>query len=233
MQETGPYKQVSLTLILELYLSVVVMSFLYWLVGTSFFHSPLRYRDYLVFTSVLAFVIVGCYQLFFWTEHNNGRFRTRTFHLPVDDRIPFVPGFVWVYSFSYYAVIGLVVATLPSLEKGLECIFGALVLLTIQCALFFFFPCSVPRSWRDYYSRSSSTRFLRFVQRLDRGANCMPSMHMSVAMYVSLLLFPSLSYYAFLFVLLIGVSCLLVKQHVMLDLPPGIALGWLVHAAVT
>jgi membrane-associated phospholipid phosphatase len=208
------------------------MAVVYWLVGTLIFDSPLNFKQCLILTSVLGFVIVGAYQLFFWTEYNNTKFEKKVFHIPLDDKIPFISNFIWIYSLSYYAIIGLVIITVPSIEKGMEYIFGGLVLLTVQCIIFYFIPSTVPESWRKYHIESKSARFLKLVQRFDVGRNCMPSMHMSVAMYVSLLLFPILSYYSFIFVLIIGISCLFVKQHVLLDLLPGIALGWLVHTIV-
>lgn len=232
MKTTTPYHQVSLQLISELYVSAIIMAVLYWLVGTLLFDSNLNFKQYLIFTSVLAFVIVGSYQLFFWTEYNNTKFKKKVFHISLDDKIPFIPAFIWVYSFSYYAIIGLVIITVTSIEKGVEYIFGGLVLLTVQCIIFYFLPSTVPESWRKYRIQSKSVQFLKLVQRLDVGRNCMPSMHMSIATYVSLLLFPILSYYSFIFVLIIGVSCLFVKQHVLLDLLPGVALGWLVHTIV-
>jgi len=129
-------------------------------------------------------------------------------------------------------MLGLVVSTLKSLDQGLHYIFGGLVLLTLQCLIFYFFPSTVPIGWRKYKVKSKSTKFLNFVQKLDVGRNCMPSMHMSVAMYVSLLLLPVLSYYSFIFVLIIGISTLFVKQHQILDLAPGILLGWVVYVIV-
>lgn len=122
--------------------------------------------------------------------------------------------------------------TIPSLVVGMEYIFGGLVLLTIQCVFFYFLPSSVPATWRKYKRKSKAAKFLGLVQSLDNGRNCMPSMHMSVATYVSLLLASVIGPSAYIFVLLIGVSCVFVKQHMLLDLLPGVLLGWLVYTLV-
>jgi hypothetical protein len=55
-------------------------------------------------------------------------------------------------------------------------------------------------------------------------------MHCSVAMYVSLLLYPSIGVASWILIGLISVSCLFVKQHQLADIPPGIALGWVIWA---
>lgn len=227
-----PYQKVSLRLVLVLYASTILMSAVYWFVGTQFFDSPLFYKEFLIFTAVLAIAIVGSYQLFFWVEYNNTSFPLRNFHTALDDKIPFIPSFIWIYSFSYYAAIGLVASTIPSLAVGVEYIFGGLILLTVQCLLFYFLPSSVPKAWRKYKRESSAARFLGLVQSLDNGRNCMPSMHMSVATYVSLLLTPVIGPYAYILIVLIGISCVFVKQHMILDLLPGVLLGWLVYVLV-
>jgi len=225
-----PYHNISPQLVVLLYASIFFLAIFYYIIGTLFFNSPLTFKEYLVFTSVLGVVIVGGYQLFFWTQYHNTKFKTRCYRIWLDDLIPHIPSFIWIYNLSYYVIIGLVLVTLSSLEQGLYYIFGGLILLTVHCIIFYFFPSVVPAHWRDYKAASKAQKFLKFVQKLDRGRNCMPSMHMSVATYVSLLLLPALSYYSFVFIALIGVSCLLVKQHTIPDIAPGIVLGWLVYA---
>jgi uncharacterized membrane protein YbhN (UPF0104 family) len=56
-----------------------------------------------------------------------------------------------------------------------------------------------------------------------------PSMHTSVAMLTALYLQPHLGTWAFLFPVVIGLSCLFTKQHYVVDLPAGAALGWVAY----
>ena len=227
-----PYQRISPQFVIFLYSSVLIFSAIYYALGVLIFNSTLTFRDYLIFTSILGMVVVGGYQLFFWTQHHSTRFKTRQFNIALDDKIPYIPSFIWIYSLIYYIMLGLIVSTLKSLEQGMNYIFGGLVLLTLQCLIFYFFPSTVPSSWRKYKVKSKSTQFLNFIQKLDVGRNCMPSMHMSIAMYVSLILFPILSYYSFIFVGLIAISTLFVKQHQILDLAPGVILGWAVYVII-
>jgi len=90
----------------------------------------------------------------------------------------------------------------------------------------------VPPEWRKYKLNSVSTKYLKFVQGLDNGRNCFPSMHCSVATYTILILMPLISYYSFMLLLLIIISCLFVKQHQIADIVPGVLLGWIVYAVV-
>jgi hypothetical protein len=213
---------------LLLIVTIPFFAWLYYLVGTTFFASPLSLEEYIVFSTMVAIIVTGCYQLFFWVQRNNFAFRTRCFVLPVDRHIPFWPSWVWIYSFLYYIAIGFVVASIQSIAEGVYLAFGAVLLLLAQVFFFYFFPSTVPPEYRQYEANSFSTRFLKFVQGKDNGRNCMPSMHCSVAMYVSLVLYPAIGNAAWVFVGLIAVSCLLVKQHQTADILPGIALGWAV-----
>lgn len=212
-----------------LFISVIFFSWMYYVMGTSFANSPLTYFEYLVFTSFVAVIVIGMYQIFFWVQRNNYFFKTRCFKIKLDDKIPFWPIWVWVYNFLYYVMIGYVITSINSIEQGVFLIFWSFVLLVLQCICFLVYPSTVPPKWRKYKADTLSTKFLKFVQGKDNGRNCMPSMHMSVATYVSLILLPVLSYWSFAFIGLIALSCLFVKQHQILDIIPGIFLGWLVY----
>ncbi len=228
-----PYKRISPGYMLLLILSTFGIGVVYY--GAALFSNPtehMPFGDYIVFTSVLAIVIVGAYQLFFWVQNNNYFFETRCLAIKVDDYIPFWPIWIWPYSFIYYVMIGMVVIQISSLEEGLYHLFGGLLVLLAQCACFMVYPCRVPASYREYKVTNLSTRYLRFVQRLDNGRNCFPSMHNSVATYVGLVLLPTFGVWSYVFIGIIAISCLFVKQHQVLDIIPGVLLGWGVYELV-
>ena len=52
-------------------------------------------------------------------------------------------------------------------------------------------------------------------------------MHTSVAVLTALDLYPSLGGWALTFPVLIWLSCLFTKQHYLIDVPAGAALGWM------
>ena len=224
----GAEARISPRYMLLLIVTIPLLAWLYYLVGTRFFNSPLSLEEYIVFSSLVAIIVTGCYQLFFWVQRNNYHFKTRCFVSPWDKHIPFWPSWVWIYSFLYYIAIGFVVASIQSITDGVYLVFGAILLLLSHVFFFFFFPSTVPPAYRQYEGDNISTRYLKFVQGKDNGRNCMPSMHCSVAMYISLVLFPVIGNASWVFMGLIAISCLFVKQHQMADIPPGIALGWAV-----
>ncbi|MBN1559495.1 phosphatase PAP2 family protein [candidate division KSB1 bacterium] len=224
------YKRISPKYMLVLFLSTLLVSLLYYLIARWVSPQPMELISYVVFTIILAVIITGAYQIFFWVQRNNYFFKTRCFKIGLDDKIPFYPIWIWPYSFFYYVMIGLVVARISSLEEGVYLIFGGLLLLFFQSLFFLLMPVTVPPDYRQYDANTLSRKYLRFVQGLDNGRNCFPSMHCSVATYVGLLLVPVLGVFSYLFIAIICISCLFVKQHQIMDIVPGVLLGWLVFS---
>ncbi|MDP9361580.1 MAG: phosphatase PAP2 family protein [Acidobacteriota bacterium] len=175
------------------------------------------------------FLIVGVYQFYFWCQTNPFSFKTRRLLSPLDQRIPYRPIWVWVYSFLYYPMILIITLTTDSSRQFLYVAISYVALLAIQMALFVTFPVVTPVEWRERAAvpHGRSERFLALVQRFDAPSNSFPSMHTSVAMLTALHLLPSIGVAVFAFPLLIALSCLYTKQHYLVDLPAGALLGWM------
>jgi len=182
--------------------------------------------DYLIDLILSGVLIVGGYQFYFWCQRNYLAV-PRELRLSVDDRIPYWPSWVWIYSFLYYPVILYVAMVVESQRQFTYLAVSYLLLLALQMAFFLVFPVVTPESWRaENRRRTWSERFLAFVQGFDARSNSFPSMHTSVAMLTALHLQPHLGTWVYAFPALIGLSCLFTKQHYVVDLPAGAALGW-------
>jgi membrane-associated phospholipid phosphatase len=189
-----------------------------------------RLSDYIVNLLLSAILIIGAYQFYFWCQRNPLR-PARELRLPLDDRIPFRPEWVWIYSFLYYPVILYTTWIVQSSREFVYVAVSFLGLLAMQMAFFLVFPVATPEAWRAINGgRTWSERFLAFVQRIDARSNSFPSMHTSVATLTALYLSPHVGLTAFAFPVVIGLSCLFTKQHYLVDLPAGAALGWLAHS---
>ena len=192
--------------------------------------------DYLIQLTLSVFLIVGVYQFYFWCQRN-ALTKPRELRFGIDDMIPYTPSWVWIYSFLYYPVILYTNLVIQSPREFTHLAMSFLLLLVLQMAVFISFPVVTPEEWRPKCApKTRSERFLRFVQRLDARSNSFPSMHTSVATLTALHLHSSLGPVAWLFPLLIGLSCLFTKQHYVIDLPAGAGLGalafWIyTHAA--
>ena len=174
---------------------------------------------------VSVFLIVGIYQFYFWCQRNPLT-APRELRLPIDDLIPYRPRWVWIYSFLYYPVIVAINWSVTSTRHFLYVVMSYTLLLIFQMAFFTFVPVATPVEWRACnLRRGRSERFLAFVQSLDARSNSFPSMHTSVATLTACHLLACAGPWVFLFPVLIGLSCLYTKQHYVIDLPAGAALG--------
>ena len=184
--------------------------------------------DRLVQLVISAFLIVGVYQFYFWCQRNHVT-SPREFRLPIDDRIPYRPRWVWIYSFLYYPVIVAINWIVTSPRQFLYVAISYMLLLGFQMFFFVFLPVATPAEWRTCAAgRGRSERFLAFVQNYDARSNSFPSMHTSVATLTALHLYAGFGPMVVAFPVLIGLSCLFTKQHYVVDLPAGALLGWLV-----
>ncbi len=173
-----------------------------------------------------VFLIVGVYQFYFWCQRNQLA-EPREFKTAIDDQIPYRPAWVWIYSFLYYPIILYTNWVVQSPRHFTHLVISYLILLGFQMVCFVAFPVVTPERWRaNNTQRTCSERFLALVQRFDARSNSFPSMHTSVATLTALHLLPSLGAWAFGFPVLIGLSCLFTKQHYVIDVPAGAALGW-------
>lgn len=176
-------------------------------------------------------LILGGYQVYFWCQRRRF-FQPREWPTRLDECIPYLPGWVWIYSFLYYPAILYVNCVMKSSEQFNRVAFSYLLLLALQAAFFVLLPVRTPSIWRSCGSGATlSERFLALVQRFDAPTNSFPSMHTSVAMLTALHLAQPLGPTVYVFPVLIGLSCVLTKQHYLIDVPPGAALGWVTYHA--
>jgi hypothetical protein len=182
--------------------------------------------DYAIHLVMTVFLIFGVYQFYFWCQRHPAA-AVRQFSLPLDEWIPYRPRWAWVYSFLYYPAILYLNWTVSSPRHFNHLAMSFFVLLLGQMAFFVFVPVETPPRWRQLNrGRSRSEKFLLFVRRFDAPSNCFPSMHVSVAMLTALHAQAALGPAVFLFPVLIAASCVFTKQHSVVDLPAGAALGW-------
>jgi membrane-associated phospholipid phosphatase len=182
--------------------------------------------DYAIHLVMTVFLIFGVYQFYFWCQRHPAA-ATRRFSMPVDEWIPYRPRWAWIYSFLYYPAIIVLNWTVTSPRHFNHLAMSFFLLLLGQMAFFVLFPVETPAHWRDLNrGRSLSEKFLLFVRKFDAPSNCFPSMHVSVAMLTALHAQVLLGPGVLLFPLLIAASCVFTKQHYLVDLPAGAALGW-------
>ncbi len=182
--------------------------------------------DYVLHLILSVLLIIGVYQFYFGCQRNPIK-KTYDLSLGIDERIPYWPSWVWIYSFLYYPMILYINLVVESPREFIHLAISYILLLGFQMTAFILFPVQTPEHWRARGARRDlSEHFLAYVQSIDGRSNCFPSMHCSVAMLTALHLLPHLGPAIFAFPVLIGLSCLFTTQHFVIDVPAGLALGW-------
>lgn len=188
--------------------------------------------DYVVNVSLSIVLIVGGYQFYFWCQRHPFT-KPRLFRFALDNRVQRRPAWIWIYSGLYYPVIVLTAVSARSMSHFNYMAFSYLLLLVMQMAFFSFFPVVLPEDWRtnSVPALTFSEKFLELVQRLDGRSNCFPSMHVSAATLTAFHLSAnaSLGIWPFVFPLLISISAVFTRQHYIVDIPAGAALGWFAY----
>ena len=195
-----------------------------------------HFWDYVAATSIAILLIIGGYQVYFTPQRAPLREPVQLMTW-IDEKIPFSPGWVWIYSFLYYPFIVSVIFTLDDFRHYAFTVLSYIILLMLQVAIAYLLPVKTPPSWRAYNPRNSiSERFLSVVHHYDAGGNCFPSMHCAVATLTALHLLVNigtgnglLSAGVIGSTLLIYVSTVFIKQHFILDIPAGAALAAVVY----
>ncbi len=188
--------------------------------------------DRLLEVFITVVLIVGGYQFYFWAQRQTFR-DARYLETVWDEMISFDARWVWIYSGLYYPMILLAALTVPDWKAYAYAVGGFLLLLAIQVAVFITLPVAIPGHWRAVERiHPRSMQMLDLVWSYDKLRNSMPSMHVSVAMMVDLVIWhnwPVAGYVGGLFPLLIGISALKTKQHYVLDVVPGAMTGAAVY----
>lgn len=183
---------------------------------------------------ITVVLIIGGYQFYFWCQRQTF-YPARQLTTRWDGLVTFDPRWVWVYSGLYYPMILLVAMAQPDWRTYAVTVGGFLFLLACQMFFFLRLPVEIPPGWRPaaYESEAAlkyprSMRFLHTVWTYDKQRNSMPSMHVSVATMVDLCIahhWAWFHYVGWLFPVLIGASALKTKQHYVVDVVPGAAMG--------
>lgn len=156
----------------------------------------------------------------------------KAFHdvsLPADAQVPLLPGWIWAYLLYYpFCLLPLAMpGFLSDRSEFRRVLAGFLVQFLIAWLLFYFYPTRIERIAVE--GASASALALRGLYRVDGGYNVFPSLHVANSFYMAFL---AASFWpgwraraAFAGALLISMSTVLVKQHLVADVPSGLLLA--------
>lgn len=186
--------------------------------------------DFFIHLVLGTILFLGGYQPYFWcqrrTKISSGVLKGRW--SAIDKHIPLYPSWIWFYTLFYYPVIVIVVSLVGRSHYQFVMIaFSYIMMLAAMCSTYLLVPVATPSDWRaSVLGRSLSERALSWVRSIDGSNNCFPSGHAALtvltAYHMSQL---TGSLIAFLWAVCIHISCLVCKQHYVIDLVAGAGLG--------
>lgn len=150
----------------------------------------------------------------------------------LDAKIPFLPGWVFVYALLYLLLPLPMV--LPSSLATLRRICAAFLVTTaVSFTVFLLFPVHMDLRPEDLQADTFATWILALIHRVDTPANCLPSLHVSLSLLAALCAYSldrTVGRIVIPLAIVVAFSTLFVKQHWLWDMLTGWALGFAIWA---
>ena len=187
------------------------------------------FYEIIALVSVKNILILGAYQMYFWPQKNYEPSKRISLQPTAIDRwIPAIPQAYWIYAPLYYIIFDLGFLCLKDYKISM---LNAWIMLLHASFWFINFPTGIDKEFREAIKNAPMDRITRFIMDLvhnhDSEDNACPSMHCAFAVYISCIIYPFYPTLAIVFPLLIALSCLVCKQHLLIDIIPGMAFGGL------
>jgi membrane-associated phospholipid phosphatase len=180
--------------------------------------------------------LIGGYAFFFLAYGFANRTiplsRCHDLSIALDYAIPFAPGFIFFYCFPYLLMLVpvFIINDRVMLQRTILAFF---LLIVISVSIFFLFPVFMPRP--GFTVDSLATKLVALVYRNDQPVCGFPSLHVSMAVLATAILFRRSGTVGWVFspfALLTSLSVLFVKQHVVLDFVGGLVLAVVIDRLV-
>lgn len=185
--------------------------------------------DFFIHIVLGTILFLGGYQPYFWCQRRT-KARSNSFvrWSAIDKHIPLWPSWIWFYTLFYYPVIVIVVSLAGRSHSQFVMIaFSYMLMLAAMCSIYLLLPIATPSEWRTpILGHSISERALSWVRSIDGSNNCFPSGHAAITVITAFHMSQFTgSLFALLWAISIHISCLVCKQHYVIDLIAGAVLG--------
>ena len=148
----------------------------------------------------------------------------------LDALVPFAPGWIAVYCLAYpFWLVSALWILAESRPHALRFACAYVLAMLLSAAVFLAYPCTMERA--DVSGGGFFTAWVRLVYAADAPTNLCPSLHVLINYFcwrgaLGCRRIPRwYKRFAFVFLLLVCASVLLVKQHVAADIPAAVLIG--------
>jgi|APGre2960657373_1045057.scaffolds.fasta_scaffold79534_2 hypothetical protein len=180
--------------------------------------------DYYVMSFIMLFITTGGYQLYFWCQKAYIGEAIEIRETRLDSFIPKIPSAIYVYNLLYYIGFGLCIVSIVSYKHFAHVLAVGLGLLCFHALFFTFIPTKLPATSREKQNENEQKEnaFIELTQSIDDVYNAFPSAHVSLSILIFYLTRATFGPITILFPMLITASCLLTKQHFVIDCAGGV-----------
>jgi len=188
-----------------------------------------RLYDVVALVAVKNMLVLAGYQMYFWPQNNHNPKKRIYLKITALDRgIPAIPAAFWIYSPLYYVFFSLAILCLKDYNITT---LNAWLMLMHASFWFVNFPTRMNKEFREQIKKVPTDRVTKFIIDLvhsqDTEDNACPSMHCAFAVFLAFITYPFYPTLSIIFPPLVALSCLFSKQHIIVDIIPGLALGGL------
>ncbi|ACE06096.1 hypothetical protein Aasi_0709 [Candidatus Amoebophilus asiaticus 5a2] len=183
--------------------------------------------DMIAMVSVKNMLVLGGYQMYFWPQKNH-KLHKKIYLVPtlLDKRIPAIPELFWIYSPLYYVFFSLAILCLKNYNSSA---LHAWLMLMHSSFWFVHFPTGIRKEFREKVRGVPTDKVTKFIMDLvhdhDTEDNACPSMHCAFAVFLAFITYPFYPTLSIAFPIIVSLSCLFTKQHLIVDIVPGFLLG--------
>lgn len=178
---------------------------------------------------LLIALVFNC-MVYFGTRLFSGALEYRSFALGIDQKIPFRVSWIIIYCLAYFFwIVNYILISRESFGHCRRVLYGEIIAKAICLICFLLIPTTLDRPVPE--GSDFCSRLARLLFSLDAPNNLFPSIHCleSYLCWRGLVGCKKVPYsykaFSFAFMLLVFASTLLVKQHVIIDIPAGILAG--------
>jgi len=146
----------------------------------------------------------------------------------LEDRIPFVPQFVYLYIFGYLMLLLFPLFFVRNKADFYLLTKGILFIIVSSGIVFCVFPTTTLRP--SFTVSSFTLQIVNTLYELDPPNNCFPSLHVALTAYIAIILH-RLDYWKNYPLIISGAVCastLFIKEHALIDI-----IGGLIYASLT
>jgi len=177
--------------------------------------------------TVKNMLVLAGYQMYFWPQKNHQLSRKKYLRpTKLDKAIPAVPELFWIYSPIYYVFFSLAILCLKNYNSTA---LHAWLMLLHSSFWFIYFPTGIKKDFREQIRKVPTDKLTKFIMHLvhahDSEDNACPSMHCAFAVFLAFITYPFYPVLSLAFPIVVSLSCLFTKQHLIIDIIPGFLLG--------